>query len=67
MDDMLSPLYRHAADALNRARKLPVGPHRNDLRQLAVGLRWLQKKGRGANAERRIEELGLCSQRRSEA
>jgi len=34
-----------AADALRRARKLPVGHERNDLRQLAIGLLWLEKKG----------------------
>jgi len=27
-----------SADALRRARRLPVGPSRNDLRQLAMGL-----------------------------
>jgi hypothetical protein len=42
-DSSPSPLRRHAADALRRARKLPVGPHRNDLRQLAIGLLWLDK------------------------
>jgi hypothetical protein len=41
----VSPLRRHAADALRRARKLPVGHARNDLRQLAMGLRWLERKG----------------------
>jgi len=40
-----SPLRRQAADALRRARKLPVGHARNDLRQLALGLRWLEKRG----------------------
>jgi hypothetical protein len=40
-----SPLRRHAADALRRARKLPVGHARNDLRQLAMGLLWLERKG----------------------
>jgi hypothetical protein len=45
MDDRkLSPIKRHAADALRRARKLPVGSARNDLRQLAVGLLGLEKK-----------------------
>jgi|UPI0004159F95 hypothetical protein len=39
-----SPLRQHAADALRRARKLPVGHARNDLRQLAVGLLWLEKR-----------------------
>jgi len=41
----VSPLRRHAADALRRARKLPVGHARNDLRQLALGLLWLERKG----------------------
>jgi hypothetical protein len=40
-----SSLRRQAADALRRARKLPVGHARNDLRQLALGLRWLEKRG----------------------
>jgi hypothetical protein len=39
-----SPLRRQAADALRRARTLPVGPDRNDLRQLAIGLRFLEKQ-----------------------
>jgi hypothetical protein len=47
----LSPLRRQAADAVRRARKLPVGPARNDLRQLAIGLRWLEKRGQRAAAE----------------
>jgi hypothetical protein len=40
-----SPLRRQMADVLRRARKLPVGPDRNDLRQLAMGLRWLERNG----------------------
>jgi hypothetical protein len=40
----VSPLRRQAADALRRARKLPVGSGRNDLRQLAIGLRRLEKQ-----------------------
>ena len=40
----VSPLRKQAADALRRARKLPVGSGRNDLRQLAIGLRWLEKQ-----------------------
>jgi hypothetical protein len=43
-----SPLERQAADALRRARRLPVGKDRNDLRQLALGLRWLHRKGADA-------------------
>jgi hypothetical protein len=53
----VSPLYKHAADALYRARKLPVGPSRNDLRQLALGLRWLDKKGFSSKVEGRLEAL----------
>jgi hypothetical protein len=34
-----------SADVLRRARKLPVGHDRNDLIQLAMGLRWFEKKG----------------------
>jgi hypothetical protein len=40
----VSPLRKHAADLLRRARKLPVGHERNNLRQLATGLRWLEKR-----------------------
>jgi hypothetical protein len=40
-----SPLRRHVADVLRRARKLPIGRHRNDLRQLAMGLLWLERRG----------------------
>src|SRR3954451_16022938 len=32
-------------EALRRARKLPIGDARNDLRQVALGLRWLEKRG----------------------
>jgi len=40
-----SPLEREVVEILRRARSLPVGPDRNDLRQLAVGLLWLHRKG----------------------
>jgi hypothetical protein len=43
-DTQTSPLRRQAADALRQARKLPVGHARNDLRQLAMGLLWLEKR-----------------------
>jgi hypothetical protein len=43
--DMAESLLRkHASDALHRARKLPVGHARNELRQLAAGLLWLDKR-----------------------
>jgi hypothetical protein len=45
-DMPVSALRRQAADALRRARKLPAGSDRNDLRQLAVGLLWLEKRVR---------------------
>jgi hypothetical protein len=37
-------LRAQATDALCRARALPVGPHRNDLRQIACGLLWLERR-----------------------
>ena len=40
-----APLIVHAADALQRARKLPAGPVRNDLRALARALLRLHKAG----------------------
>jgi hypothetical protein len=40
-----SALEKQAADALRRARRLPVGAGRNDLRQLAMGLLWLHRNG----------------------
>jgi hypothetical protein len=50
-----SALEQQAADALRRARKLPVGAHRNDLRQLAVGLLWLHRNGMDALTTQRLE------------
>jgi hypothetical protein len=40
-----SPIREQAANTLLRARKLPPGPYRNDLRQLGVELLWLYKLG----------------------
>ena len=37
----ISPIRRQAIDALLQARQLPIGRDRNDLRQLAIGLRGL--------------------------
>jgi len=45
MERELSALERQAADALRRARRLPVGAARNDLRQLGMGLLWLHRNG----------------------
>jgi hypothetical protein len=55
--DRALPLRKHAADALMRARKLPVGHGRNDLRQLAMGLLWLDRKGLQATAKDRVAAL----------
>jgi hypothetical protein len=55
--EAMTPLKKHAVDALRRARKLPIGPHRNDLRQLAMGLRRLDREGIGANFHN--PEIGL--------
>ncbi len=48
-----SALERQAADALRRARRLPVGAGRNDLRQLAMGLLWLHRNGMEALMKQR--------------
>jgi hypothetical protein len=53
MERKLSPLEQQAAEALRRARRLPVGAHRNDLRQLALGLLWLHRHGMVALQNRR--------------
>jgi hypothetical protein len=53
----VSPLRRHAADALRRARKLPVGHERNDLRQVAMSLLWLEKNGLQTNVQHLIAEM----------
>jgi hypothetical protein len=34
-------LLQKAAEALRLARRLPVGAERNELRQVALGLRWM--------------------------
>jgi hypothetical protein len=48
-DMPVSQQRKQAADVLRRARKLPVGPDRNDLRQLAIGLLWLDKNSISAS------------------
>jgi hypothetical protein len=56
-DVEISVLRRHAADALRRARKLPIGHDRNDLRQVAMGLLWLAKKGLHPTARDHITSM----------
>jgi hypothetical protein len=53
----ISPLRRQAADALRRARKLPVGYDRNNLRQLASGLLWLDKRNLRATVQDRVTAI----------
>jgi hypothetical protein len=50
-------MRRNAIDALRRARKLPVGHERNNLRQLAMGLLWLEKKRLKRTAQARETAL----------
>jgi hypothetical protein len=61
-DKDASPLRRHAADALRRARKLPIGHGRNDLRQLAIGLLWLEKRKLQAKAQDHLKAAILALQ-----
>jgi hypothetical protein len=56
-DQLPSSARRQAAEVLRRARRLPVGPDRNDLRQLAIGLLWLDKRGLASKAFRRVTGL----------
>jgi hypothetical protein len=49
----LSALEQQAANALRRARRLPIGADRNDLRQLARGLLWLHRNGMDALMKQR--------------
>lgn len=62
MERILSPLEKQAADALRRARRLPVGPSRNDLRQLAIGLLWLHRNGMQALERMREKAISIPDQ-----
>jgi hypothetical protein len=65
-DKDASLIRSHAADALRRARKLPIGHDRNDLRQLAVGLLWLEKRDLKANVRDGLTtKLNECTVRRT--
>jgi len=61
---VIPPIRRQAADALRRARKLPIGHARNDLRQLAIGLLWLEKRGFVGSVEDRDTALKLVKETR---
>jgi hypothetical protein len=58
-ENQVSSFRTHAADALGRAQKLPKGPSRNDLRQLAVTLFWLEGKGFPSKIENHLNEFSL--------
>jgi hypothetical protein len=51
-----SPVREQAANTLLRARRLPRGPYRNDLRQLGVGLLRLYKQDSLRTSARKIDE-----------
>lgn len=54
-------LRAHALDVLCRARALPIGScDRNDLRQLAIGLRWLERKEANVSRVRADAESRGC-------
>jgi hypothetical protein len=54
------PIIEQAADVPRRARRLPVGSARNDLRQLAQGLLSLHRAGMRANVQ--IVETPILAQ-----
>jgi len=57
----INALRTHASDVLRRARAAPVGSGtRQDLRQLAIGLRWLERKGSFDAQDRMIESLAYA-------
>ena len=66
MKRAFSPLEKQAADALRRARRLPLGAGRNDLRQLASALLFLHRNGMDALVQRRrkVWDDGARSRRR---
>jgi hypothetical protein len=58
----LSSLEQQAADALRRARMLPIGAERNDLRQLAMGLLWLHRNGMDALIKQRSAQTQMLKE-----
>ena len=62
MERKLSPLEKQVADTLRRARRLPVGQSRNDLRQLAIGLLWLHRNGMQALEQERTKLIAAPNQ-----
>ena len=64
-DTQISPFRRQAADALRQARELPVGHARNNLRQLASGLLWLDKRNLRATVQGRVTAILALTDLRS--
>jgi hypothetical protein len=56
-------LREQAANAFRRARKLPPGPHRNDLRHLGRELLWLYKENSDTSAQQSANAQGDYKQR----
>jgi hypothetical protein len=50
-------LLARAAEALRQARKLPPGEARNELRQIAVALRWLAEHPVSDERVKRIRQM----------
>ena len=50
-------LHAKASEALRHARALPIGPCRNELRQIAICLRWIERKGEAGVQSRALEIL----------
>jgi hypothetical protein len=55
------PLREQAAEAVRRARQLPVGPERNELRQIAIGLLWLERRRVKTSVQLALKALRLKS------
>ena len=46
-----------AAEVLRQARKLPPGEARNELRQIAVALRWFAKRPHSDGRAKQIKQM----------
>ena len=66
-ESSILPIRRQAAEALRRARRLPIGHARNDLRQVALGLLWLEKRGYVAIPEDLVRESDWLEHPRTKA
>jgi hypothetical protein len=64
-DQDISSLRRHAAAALRRARKLPIGHERNELRQLAMSLLWLDKRNLETKVQDRLTAMLAMNENRN--